>query len=284
MLALFGAYLGNTFRHNSSSMLRKLVHVARLATCWVSVKAEQESKKVVGKKTQGFEPFETQAFHKASKNGVSSFVVRVDTVAGTNENAKAPEVKWKITPEQKERIAGLRHGANFKHFFESCPVKDNTFVVGPALDVHIQRHEDLDEHYPFTKKQHVRVLELAAQAGTPGFIVKLVTNAPAKRSVADMDAYIEAHALIAASIEAEWEDITQAREFWWIYKHHASHEVVTHKDPHSVGGSEAVEKRLAEQDAVYEAEFPEASAKRQEIRRLGQEAKKRVEAMIKAWA
>ena len=126
MLALFGAYLGNTFRHNSSSMLRKLVHVARLATCWVSVKAEQESKKVVGKKTQGFEPFETQAFHKASKNGVSSFVVRVDTVAGTNENAKAPEVKWKITPEQKERIAGLRHGANFKHFFESCPVKDNT--------------------------------------------------------------------------------------------------------------------------------------------------------------
>jgi hypothetical protein len=249
-------------------------------------KAEQEFKKVGGNKAQDFDPIKTHAVHKPSKNAfrISSCLVATGIVAGLNENAKAPEVKWKITPGQKQRILGLSHGANVMHFYEACPVnKDNTFVVGPALDAHIQRHEDLDAHYPFTKKQHVRVIELATQAGTPSFVVKLITNANAKCSEADMDAYIEAHALIATAIEAEWEDTRRVREFWWMYKHHASDEVVTHKDP-SVGGSKAVEKRIAEQHAAYEAEFPDASAKRKEIRRLGQEAEKRVEAMIKAWA
>jgi hypothetical protein len=249
-------------------------------------KAEQESKRVVGNKAQDFDPSETHAVHKTSKNAVriSSCVVATGIVAGLHENAKATEIKWNITPEQKERILGLEHVANVRHFYEACPVnKDNMFVTGPALDAHIQRHEDLDAHYPFTKKQHARVIELATQAGTPSFLVKLINNANANCSEADMDAYIEAHALIATAIEAEWEDMNQVRDFWWIYKHHVSDEVVTHEDP-SAGGSEAVAKRLAEQDAAYEAEFPDASAKRKEIRRLGQEAEKRVGAMIKAWA
>ena len=209
--------------------------------------------------------------------GAVAMCVAIANLAGTKE----PKVEWKITPEQRTRIENL-HGTNFKHFFVACPLnEDNTFVVGPALDAHIQRHEDLDAHYPFTKSQHARVLELGTQAGTMGFITKLVQNAPIKRSEADMDAYIEAHAPIAAEIEQQWIDGSRVRSLWWMYKHQASDDVVTYDCP---SGEDGVAKRTAEQDAAYEADFPGATAKREEIRRLGKEAEKRVEETIKAWA
>lgn len=208
--------------------------------------------------------------------------VATGTVVGTKTYAKTPEVKWKITPEQQARLERLRE-SNFEHFFITCPLdENNTFVVGPALDAHIQRHEDLDAHFPFTKPQHAHVIALATQAGTPGFIAKLVQNAPTKRSAADMDAYIEAHAPIAAEIEQQWEDCKRVRNLWWIYKHHACDEIVTFANPSDRNGM-GVAIRIAEQDAAYEAEFPGAAAKRKEIKRLGEEAEKCVEEMIKAW-
>ena len=211
-------------------------------------------------------------------------VMFAGTLAGAKAGAKAPDVKWQVTPEQKARIVALRP-ANFMHFFEACPLndEDDTPVVEPELDAHIQRHEDLDAHYPFTATQHKRVLELATQAGTPGFIAMLICDAPAKRSTADMDAYIEAHAPIAAKIEQQWEDCKRVRELWWIYKHHESDEVVTYKDPSTRDGVDGVAKRFAEQDEAHEADFPGAAAKREEIRRLGKEAEQRVKEMKEAW-
>lgn len=114
-------------------------------------------------------------------------VMFTGTLAGAKAGSEAPEVNWQVTPEQKARIVALRR-ANFMHFFEACPLnKDDTPVVGPELDTHIQRHEDLDAHYPFTATQHERVLKLATQAGTPGFSAMLIRDAPVTRSTADMD-------------------------------------------------------------------------------------------------
>jgi len=195
--------------------------------------------------------------------------------------ANEQDVKWKLTPKQRTRIHRLC-GANFIHFLKACPVKhDNTFVDGEALDAHIRRHEDLDAHYPFTRVQRERVIELAAQAGTPGFVDNLWHNAPVVFSEDDMNTYIEAHAPIAAEHEQRWIDLFCARERWWMYKHHGSDEVVTYQAP--VCYDDAA-KRIAEQQRAYEEEFPGVADRREEIRRLGMQAEKRVEELIKSWA
>ena len=197
------------------------------------------------------------------------------------EPAVQEEDKWKILPEHKKRIAGL-HGANFKRFFETCPLKaDGTFVVGPALDAHIRRHEDLEAHYPFTDAQHKRVLELTTQAGSPGFLANFMAHMPVKRTPAEMDEYIEAHAPIAAEVEQQWNDVACVRSRWWIYKHAGSDEVVSNKTPWS---EDDFAERIAQQQQAYEAAFPGATAKREEIRRLSKEAEKRVKELVKAWA
>ena len=201
--------------------------------------------------------------------------------ATTPADANDEAAKWKLTPQQRTRIHALR-GANIIHFFRSCPVsQENTFVVGEALDAHIKRHEDLDAHYPFTKAQRERVIELAAQAGTPGFVANLWHNAPVGRSEHDMNTYIEAHEPIAAEHEQRWMDLYRARDLWWIYKHHGSDEVVTYQDP---ARDDEVAKRMNEQEEAYERDFPGVAARREEIRRLGMQAEKRVEELLKSWA
>lgn len=146
-----------------------------------------------------------------------------------------------------------------------------------------RRHEDLDAHYPFTDAQYARVLDLATQAGTPGFIAKLIENALAQRSAADMDEYIEAHAPIAAEVEQQWKDVAGVRSGWWRYKYPGSDEVVTSKDPILKRGVDGVAERIAQQQQAHEADFPGAGAKREEIQRLAKEAEKRVEELVKAW-
>jgi hypothetical protein len=199
----------------------------------------------------------------------------------TKEPVKEPVdelCKWEPTPVQKARVVNLTND-NFVSFFVTCPLDaDGVFVTGSVLDAHIQHHVDLDAHFPFSEAQHARVLDLATQAGTPGFLAKLIEHVPVGHPTADVDEYIEAHTPIAAEVEQQWKDCAGIRDRWWTYKHWDSDEVVPYNDRGSVSAM-----RIQEQREAHEADFPGAAAKREEIRCRGKEAEKRVEELVKAW-